>query len=132
MGWSSWNSFSNTVDAKIVEDQAKAMVRQWYGKSGLRYVNIDEGWWLGQRDVQGNIVVDAKAWPALAPGEHAGDMANIVRYIHGLGLKAGIYTDAGMDGCSLYPDLGPVYQHGKRRTITNRTSCSLPIGDSTT
>ena len=38
-------------------------------------------------------------------------MANIVRFIHGLGLKAGIYTDAGKDGCSMYPDLGPVYQH---------------------
>ena len=45
------------------------------------------------------------------PGEHAGDMANIVRFIHGLGLKAGIYTDAGKDGCSMYPDLGPALQH---------------------
>ena len=32
-------------------------------------------------------------------------------YIHGLGLKAGIYTDAGMDGCSMYPDSGPKYMH---------------------
>src|SRR5208337_3478822 len=110
MGWSSWNSFSNTVDAKVVIDQAKAMVANGMAKAGYQYVNIDEGWWLGERDPGGNIVVDAKAWPALGPGEHAGDMANIVRYIHGLGLKAGIYTDAGMDGCSLYPDLGPVYQ----------------------
>jgi hypothetical protein len=38
-------------------------------------------------------------------------MANIVRYIHGLGLKAGIYTDAGKDGCGMYPDLGPALQH---------------------
>ena len=111
MGWSSWNSFSNTVDAKVVMDQAKAMVANGMAKAGYRYVNIDEGWWLGQRDAEGNIVVDAKSWPALAPDEHAGDMANIVRFIHGLGLQAGIYTDAGMDGCSLYPDLGPVYQH---------------------
>ncbi len=112
MGWSSWNSFSNTVDAKIVMDQAKAMVANGMAKAGYQYINIDEGWWRGQRDAEGNIVVDAKAWPALAAGEHAGDMANIVRYIHGLGLKAGIYTDAGMDGCSLYyPDLGPAYQH---------------------
>jgi hypothetical protein len=111
MGWSSWNSFSNTVDAKVVMDQAQAMVANGMAKAGYQYVNIDEGWWLGQRDAEGNIVVDAKAWPALAPGERAGDMANIVRYIHSLGLKAGIYTDAGMDGCSLYPDLGPVYQH---------------------
>jgi hypothetical protein len=111
MGWSSWNSFSNTVDAKIVMDQARAMAANGMAKAGYQYVNIDEGWWLGQRDSEGNIVVDAKAWPALAPSERDGDMANIVRYIHSLGLKAGIYTDAGMDGCSLYPDLGPVYPH---------------------
>jgi hypothetical protein len=111
MGWSSWNSFSNTVDAKVIMDQAKAMVANGMAKAGYQYVNIDEGWWLGQRDAEGNIVVEAKAWPALASGERAGDMANIVRFIHALGLKAGIYTDAGMDGCSMYPDLGPVYQH---------------------
>lgn len=112
MGWSSWNSFSNTVDSQIVMDQTKAMVSTGMAKAGYRYINIDEGWWLGKRDAEGNIVVDAKAWPAIAAGEKAGDMANIVRYIHGLGLKAGIYTDAGADGCGTYsPDLGPGYPH---------------------
>jgi hypothetical protein len=111
MGWSSWNSFSNTVDSAIVEAQAKAMVSTGMAKAGYKYINIDEGWWLGERDAEGNIVVDPKAWPALAPGEKPGDMANIVRFIHSQGLKAGIYTDAGADGCSLYPDLGPVYLH---------------------
>lgn len=111
LGWSSWNSFSNTVDAPIVIDQARAMISSGLHKAGYEYVNIDEGWWLGSRDAQGNIVVDAKAWPALAAGEHAGDMSNIVRFVHGLGLKAGIYTDAGKDGCSMYPDLGPKYFH---------------------
>lgn len=112
MGWSSWNSFSNTVDSQVVVEQARAMVSTGMAKAGYRFINIDEGWWLGERDAEGNIVVDAKAWPALAPGERAGDMANIVRYIHGLGLKAGIYTDAGADGCSTVgPDLGPSYAH---------------------
>ena len=111
MGWSSWNSFSNTVDAQIIMDQARAMVSSGMQKAGYEYVNIDEGWWLGTRDSQGNIVVDTKAWPAIAPGEHSGDMSNIVRFIHGLGLKAGIYTDAGESGCSMFPDLGPKYFH---------------------
>ncbi|MGA8731991.1 MAG: alpha-galactosidase, partial [Terracidiphilus sp.] len=110
-GWSSWNSFSNTVDSQIVMDQAKAMISTGMAKAGYRYVNIDEGWWIGDRDADGSFVVDPKAWPALAPGERAGDMANIVRYIHGLGLRAGIYTDAGYAGCSMYPDLGPAYQN---------------------
>jgi len=111
MGWSSWNSFSNTVDSQIVMDQARAMVSSGMQKAGYEYINIDEGWWLGTRDVEGNIVVDPKAWPALSPGEQPGDMSNIVRFIHGLGLKAGIYTDAGENGCSMYPDLGPKYFH---------------------
>jgi hypothetical protein len=110
MGWSSWNSFSNTIDSQITLQQAKAMVSTGMSKAGYQYINIDEGWWLGERDKDGNIVVDPKAWPALAPGERAGDMANIVRAIHALGLKAGIYTDAGHDGCgTVGPDLGPGY-----------------------
>lgn len=111
MGWSSWNSFSNIVDAQVVMAQARAMISSGMRKAGYEYVNIDEGWWLGERDNDGNIVVDPKAWPAMAAGERAGDMSNIVRYIHGLGLKAGIYTDAGMDGCSMFPDLGPKIFH---------------------
>lgn len=50
------------------------------------------------------MVVDPKQWPALASNEQPGDMSNIVRYIHGLGLKAGIYTD-----------VGKVYGRGKGR-----------------
>src|SRR5580698_1934569 len=100
MGWSSWNSFSNTVDSQVIMAQAKAMISTGLHEAGYQYINIDEGWWLGERDKDGNIVVDPKAWPAIAAGERAGDMANVVRFIHGLGLKAGIYTDAGLDGCS--------------------------------
>jgi len=111
MGWSSWNSFSNTVNSEVVMQQARAMADSGLKKAGYEYVNIDEGWWLGDRDSKGNIVVDPKAWPAIAPGERAADMSNIVRYIHSLGLKAGIYTDAGKDGCSMFPDLGPAYFH---------------------
>jgi Alpha galactosidase A/Alpha galactosidase C-terminal beta sandwich domain len=110
MGWSSWNSFSNTVNSQVIMAQAKAMISTGLHQAGYQYTNIDEGWWLGERDKDGNIVVDPKAWPAIAAGEQAGDMANIVRFIHSQDLKAGIYTDAGLDGCSTVgPDLGPSY-----------------------
>ncbi len=111
MGWSSWNSFSNTVNSANTQQQADAIHNSALQRAGYAYVNIDEGWWLGERDETGAIVVDPKAWPAIKPGERAGDMSNIVRYIHALGLKAGIYTDAGRDGCSMYPDIGPAYFH---------------------
>jgi Alpha galactosidase A/Alpha galactosidase C-terminal beta sandwich domain/Alpha-galactosidase, CBM13 domain len=112
MGWSSWNSFANTVDSAVIMQQTKALVATGMQKAGYRYINLDEGWWLGNRDKEGNIIVDPKQWPAIAPGERAGDMSNIVKYIHTAGLKAGIYTDAGEDGCSFYsPDIGPRMPH---------------------
>ncbi len=109
MGWSSWNSFSNTINSEIAMAQARAMASNGMKEVGYQYINIDEGWWRGERDADSNFVIDEKAWPALAAGEKPGDMGNIVRFIHSLGLKAGIYTDAGRNGCSLYPDLGPMY-----------------------
>jgi hypothetical protein len=112
MGWSSWNSFSNTVDSHVIEAQTKAMAANGMKKLGYQYINIDEGWWLGKRDQDGNIMVEARQWPPLAPGERKGDMSNIVRFIHRYGLKAGIYTDAGESGCSFYgPDIGPPMPH---------------------
>jgi hypothetical protein len=107
MGWNSWNSFANIVNSQIVQQQAKALASNGMKEAGYEYVVIDEGWWLGERDGAGNIVVNHKQWPAIKGGEKDGDMANIAAYIHGFGLKAGIYTDAGRDGCSMYPDSGP-------------------------
>jgi len=110
MGWNSWNSFANLIDAKIATEQAKALVDSGLKAAGYEYVVIDEGWWKGQRDREGNIVVDPQQWPALRPGQKAGDMSNLADYIHGLGLKAGIYTDAGKNGCGFAgPDIGPKY-----------------------
>jgi len=111
MGWNSWNSFANIVNSQIVQRQAQALAANGMKEAGYEYVVIDEGWWLGERDAAGNIVVNPKQWPAIKPGQRDGDMANIADFIHRLGLKAGIYTDAGRDGCSMYPDSGPKYMH---------------------
>ncbi len=111
MGWNSWNSFANIVNSQIVQQQANALASNGMKEAGYEYVVIDEGWWLGKRDAAGNILVDPKQWPAIKPGQREGDMANIADYIHSLGLKAGIYTDAGRDGCSMYPDSGPKYMN---------------------
>jgi len=111
MGWNSWNSFANVVNSQIVQQQARALASNGMKEAGYEYVVIDEGWWLGERDAAGNIVVNPRQWPAIQPGQKDGDMANIAGYIHSLGLKAGIYTDAGRDGCSMYPDSGPKYMN---------------------
>ncbi|GAA3439258.1 glycoside hydrolase family 27 protein [Kutzneria kofuensis] len=98
MGWASWNSFAAQINYGVIKAQADAMVSSGMRDAGYRYVNIDEGWWQGTRDAAGNITVDAKDWP--------GGMKAIADYIHGKGLKAGIYTDAGKNGCGYYYPTG--------------------------
>ncbi len=98
MGWASWNSFAGTITYSIIKAQADAFVSSGLKAAGYQYVNIDEGWWQGTRDSSGNITTIASDWP--------GGMQAIADYIHGLGLKAGIYTDAGKDGCGYYYPTG--------------------------
>ncbi|MER7283242.1 RICIN domain-containing protein [Dactylosporangium sp. NPDC000244] len=98
MGWASWNSFAANINAAVIKRQADAMVSSGLAGAGYTYVNIDEGWWQGTRDAAGNITVDTNEWP--------GGMAAIADYIHAKGLKAGIYTDAGRDGCGYYYPTG--------------------------
>jgi len=94
MGWASWNTFAAKIDYNVIKGQADAMVSSGLKAAGYQYVNIDEGWWQGTRDSAGNITIDQSEWP--------GGMKAIADYIHSLGLKAGLYTDAGKDGCGYY------------------------------
>jgi hypothetical protein len=97
MGWASWNTFAAKIDYSVIKGQADAIASSLKA-AGYQYVNIDEGWWQGTRDSSGNIMVSTSDWP--------GGMQAIADYIHGLGLKAGIYTDAGRDGCGYYYPTG--------------------------
>ncbi|MEV6237554.1 ricin-type beta-trefoil lectin domain protein [Lentzea sp. NPDC051838] len=100
MGWASWNTFFENIDHNVIKSQADALVSKGLASAGYEYVNIDSGWWKGTRDAAGNITVDQAQWP--------GGMKAIADYIHSKGLKAGIYTDAGRNGCGYYfPTPGP-------------------------
>jgi len=94
MGWASWNTFASKIDLTVIKGQADAMASSGLKAAGYQYVNIDEGWWQGARDASGNITIDNTQWP--------GGMEAAAAYIHSLGLKAGIYTDAGKAGCGFY------------------------------
>ncbi|MET8161518.1 lectin [Sphaerisporangium sp. NPDC005289] len=98
MGWASWNTFAAQINYNVIKAQTDAMVSSGMKDAGYQYVNIDEGWWQGTRDGSGNITVDTNEWP--------GGMKAIADYIHSKGLKAGIYTDAGRDGCGYYYPTG--------------------------
>ncbi|WP_369034531.1 RICIN domain-containing protein [Streptomyces adonidis] len=98
MGWASWNSFAAVIDYNVIKGQVDAFVAAGLPAAGYNYINIDEGWWQGTRDSAGNITIDESEWP--------GGMKAIADYIHSKGLKAGIYTDAGKDGCGYYYPTG--------------------------
>ncbi|MGW3116430.1 RICIN domain-containing protein [Streptomyces sp. NPDC001107] len=98
MGWASWNSFAAKIDYNVIRQQVDAFVAAGLPAAGYKYINIDEGWWQGTRDSDGNITVDTSEWP--------GGMSAIADYIHSKGLKAGIYTDAGRNGCGYYYPTG--------------------------
>ena len=90
MGWSSWNTFALNISDKIIEGQADAMVSQGLKEAGYQYINIDDGFWDG-RAKDGQLIINRKRFP--------NGMRTVADYIHKLGLKAGIYSDAGDNAC---------------------------------
>jgi alpha-galactosidase len=88
MGWNSWNKFAANIDDATIRAQADAMVSSGMKAAGYEYVNIDEGW-EGVRDAQGN----------LHPNQGFPDMKALAAYVHGKGLKIGIYSSPGPKAC---------------------------------
>lgn len=90
MGWSSWNTFALNISEKIIEGQADAMVKTGLKAAGYEYINIDDGFWEG-RGKDGQLIINRKRFP--------NGMRAVADYIHKLGLKAGMYSDAGDNAC---------------------------------
>jgi len=90
MGMSFWNAFQLNINEALVMDQALAITELGLDKVGYKYVNIDDGFQL-PRDSAGHFMYNAELFP--------NGMKYVADYIHSLGLKAGIYTDAGDNTC---------------------------------
>jgi alpha-galactosidase len=102
MGWNSWNKFACNVSEDLIKGMADALVKSGMKDAGYQYVNIDDCWQVS-RDASGNIVVDPQRFP------HG--MKAVGDYIHSLGLKFGVYSDAGSQTCAKRPGgLGHEYQ----------------------
>jgi alpha-galactosidase len=94
MGWNSWNKFACNVSEDLIKQAADAIVSSGMKDAGYQYVVIDDCWQVA-RDAQGNIVADSKRFPA--------GMKAVADYVHGKGLKFGIYSDAGTGTCQNRP-----------------------------
>lgn len=100
MGWNSWNCFAQAVSADKVKRAADAMVQSGLVNHGWTYINIDDFWQNHRdssdaslrgpfRDAQGRIV----------PNSRFTDIKGLVDYIHGHGMKVGLYSSPGPWTC---------------------------------
>ena len=105
MGWNSWNKFACNVSEELIRETADAMVSSGMQAAGYQYVNIDDCWQVS-RDAQGTIVADPTRFPS--------GIKALADYVHGKGLKLGVYTDAGTLTCQKRPgSLGHELQDAK-------------------
>ncbi len=93
MGWNSWNAFACDVTAADIESAADRMVSTGMADAGYQYVTIDDCWALPDRAADGTVQVDPRFSDA--------GMQPVADYVHGKGLKLGIYSDRGTQTCQM-------------------------------
>lgn len=93
MGWSSWNTFGAEISEGVIVETARAMVTNGLRDAGYVYVNLDDGFFDG-RYPDGKLKIHARRFPEGLKGT--------VDAIHALGMKAGIYSDAGTNTCASF------------------------------
>ncbi len=95
MGWASWNCFRTDISERKMKEQADALVATGLADCGYSYLNMDDGF-FGGRDEKGRLLFHPERFP--------GGIKPVADYAHRLGLKAGIYSEAGDNTCGYYYD----------------------------
>jgi alpha-galactosidase len=109
MGWNDWYTHFEYVTDKVVRQAADAMISSGMADFGYQYVNVDDCW----TTKPGSKVPELSGEPrdqdgAIRPNGHFPDMQALAAYIHGKGLKAGLYSSPGPLACGDYTGS---YQH---------------------
>ena len=95
MGWNTWNTFYTEMNEDLVRSTADAMAETGLLDSGYRYLILDDGWSLRERGADGLLVPDPEKFPS--------GLSATVDYVHGRGLKFGIYSCCGVHTCGRFP-----------------------------
>ncbi|SOD88570.1 NPCBM/NEW2 domain-containing protein [Spirosoma fluviale] len=82
IGWNGWNSWARNIDQGKVIASADALVKMGLRDHGWTYINIDDAW-QGKRGGKFN---------GIQPNEKFPTFQKMVDYVHGLGLKVGVYS----------------------------------------
>ena len=83
MGWNSWNTFACDINESLIRGMADSIVSSGMRDAGYQYVVVDDCWMNPDRDASGNLQGDPTRFPS--------GMKALGDYIHGKGLKFGIY-----------------------------------------
>jgi alpha-galactosidase len=100
MGYDNWylDHCRHTSEQRVLSE-AKALVSTGLAAAGYRTVIVDDCWMAASRTPDGQLTWNTKAFPDGIPA--------LAARIHAMGLKFGIYEDAGAHTCALLPgDLG--------------------------
>jgi alpha-galactosidase len=109
MGWNDWYACYDRITDKMVREAAERLIKSGMADVGYQYVNIDDCWMNAPknkdplragplRDDRGNFL----------PNKHFPDMKALTDFVHGQGLKAGIYSSPGPFTCGGFAGS---YQH---------------------
>ena len=95
MGWNSWNTFGPEISAQVVMESADTFIKEGLKDAGYEYIVIDDLWEADER-IDGRLTWDARKFPdGIKP---------VADYVHGKGLKFGIYSCAGSHTCAGYSE----------------------------
>lgn len=92
MGWNSWNTFGcDKLNETLIKQIADVFVSSGMQAVGYQYVNLDDCWMDG-RDSSGKLRWNTTRFPSGIPA--------LADYIHGKGLKIGIYETPNTKTCA--------------------------------
>ena len=94
MGWNDWAHYQCGYTEATILANANALVSSGLAAKGYNTVTIDDCWMETARNSAGNLVANPTMFPD--------GMAYVGSYLHSLGLKFGIYEDAGTETCGGY------------------------------
>lgn len=105
MGWNTWNTFRLNINEDLIREAVEIFIEKGLKDAGYQYIVIDDGWQV-DRDEKGNILNNKEKFPS--------GIKPLIDHIHSVGLKFGIYSDAGYMTCGGFPgSLGYEYQDAR-------------------
>ncbi|MDB6128143.1 MAG: Alpha-galactosidase, partial [Verrucomicrobia bacterium] len=100
MGWNHWYTDYFRVTDATIRNAADIMVSSGMADVGYQYVNIDDCWMNALENADPLRTGPVREGNGMIrPNAHFPDMKGLTDYIHGKGLKAGIYSTPGRLTC---------------------------------